>query len=73
MAPHLDWYGVDLLPSPKTALPDGSPSRAKIGTHDAHRPARIITYWRPQGGLSGPWPPSRGVIRRLPWLSQIYG
>jgi hypothetical protein len=37
----------------------------------------MLTYWNPHhgaahGGLSGPWPPSRGVITRLRWLSEQY-
>lgn len=42
-----------------------------------HNGRRMLTYWNPhagivQGGLSGPWPPSPAVIRRLRWLSEEY-
>jgi hypothetical protein len=42
-----------------------------------HNGPRMLTYWNPhrgaaQGGLSGPWPPSQAVIRRLRWLSEEY-
>ena len=42
-----------------------------------HNGARMLTYWNShagaaQGGLSGPWPPSPPVIRRLNWLSEEY-
>jgi len=45
--------------------------------HDGNRPAWILTYWNPlhghlQGGLSGPWPPSASVVRRLRWLTELY-
>jgi hypothetical protein len=43
----------------------------------AHNGRRMLTYWNPeagvdQGGLSGPWPPSPAVVRRLRWLSDEY-
>ena len=43
----------------------------------AHNGRRMLTYWNPhagaaEGGLSGPWPPSEAVIRRLRWLSEEY-
>jgi hypothetical protein len=39
-------------------------------THACHRTGWIITFWRAgkssqQGGLSGPWPPSAGVLAAL--------
>ena len=42
-----------------------------------HNGARMLTYWNAregiaQGGLSGPWPPSPPVIRRLRLLSEQY-
>ncbi len=42
-----------------------------------HNGRRILTYWNPdagvaQGGLSGPWPPSESVVRRLRRLSEEY-
>ncbi len=42
-----------------------------------HNGRRMLTFWNPdagaaQGGLSGPWPPSAAVIRRLRWLSEEY-
>jgi len=42
-----------------------------------HNGRRMLTYWNPdagasQGGLSGPWPPSQAVVRRLRWLSEEY-
>jgi hypothetical protein len=42
-----------------------------------HNGNRILTYWNRRrtaahGGLSGPWPPSRPVIRRLRSLSEQY-
>jgi hypothetical protein len=42
-----------------------------------HNGNRILTYWnrhggRAQGGLSGPWPPSKSVISRLRSLSEEY-
>jgi len=42
-----------------------------------HNGSRMLTYWNrhagaARGGLSGPWPPSRAVIRRLRWLSEEY-
>jgi len=46
-------------------------------THDRRQPTRILTFWHassglPQGGLSGPWPPSKAVIRRLAYLAKLY-
>ena len=43
----------------------------------AHNGHRMLTYWNrhsgaAHGGLSGPWPPSQAVIRRLRWLSEEY-
>lgn len=43
-----------------------------------HNGRRMLTYWNPdagvaQGGLSGPWPPSGTVVRRLRRLSEEYG
>jgi hypothetical protein len=35
-------------------------------------PARILTYWTRGGGLSGAWPPSPPVVRRLRYLSALY-
>lgn len=42
-----------------------------------HNGDRMLTYWNPraglaQGGLSGPWPPSQSVIRRLATLSRTH-
>lgn len=37
-----------------------------------HNGSRMLTYWNPHGGLSGPWPPSQAVIRRLRSLSEEY-
>jgi hypothetical protein len=42
-----------------------------------HDGSRMLTYWNPDagvahGGLSGPWPPSQGVISRLRSLSEKY-
>jgi hypothetical protein len=41
-------------------------------THNGETPARILTYWTPGGRLSGAWPPSRPVVRRLRYLSALY-
>ncbi len=40
-----------------------------------HNGTRVLTYWNPngsaaRGGVSGPWPPSAAVIRRLRSLSE---
>ncbi|HKR67957.1 MAG TPA: hypothetical protein VJT16_03870 [Streptosporangiaceae bacterium] len=48
-----------------------------FATHNDRRPARILTYWNPDaghtnGGLSGPWPPSRQVVNILRLLSLAY-
>jgi hypothetical protein len=44
-----------------------------FGSHDGHRMARVLTFWRKKapgtGGLSGPWPPSAAVIRTLRHLA----
>lgn len=45
-----------------------------MSEHNGHR---MLTYWNKdsgakQGGLSGPWPPSKPVIRRLRLLSEEY-
>jgi hypothetical protein len=45
-----------------------------LARHNGHR---MLTYWNPRGslargGLSGPWPPSRPVIRRLATLAETY-
>ena len=49
---------------------------AWFATHDANRPAWILTFWRDgksakDGGLSGPWPPSLSVKKRLRYLAQV--
>jgi hypothetical protein len=46
-------------------------------THGGRQPTRILTFWHAnsglsQGGLSGPWPPSKPVIRRLAYLANKY-
>jgi hypothetical protein len=43
----------------------------------AHNGNRMLTYWNPRGslangGVSGPWPPSKPVIRRLVSLAEHY-
>jgi hypothetical protein len=48
-----------------------------FASHDGNRPARIMTYWNARhghasGGLSGPWPPSRPVVRVLRHLSKTF-
>ena len=48
-----------------------------FASHDGNRPAWIDTFWKDgetarQGGLSGPWPPGAGVVRRLNWLTHVY-
>lgn len=40
--------------------------------YDGHRSGRLITFWRSDGGLSGPWPPSQGVETRLEWLAATH-
>jgi len=42
-----------------------------------HNGNRMLTYWNPRGslangGVSGPWPPSQPVIRRLTSLAEHY-
>jgi hypothetical protein len=37
-----------------------------------HNCRRIISRWGGGQGLSGPWPPSRAVIRRLPYPPEAY-
>ncbi len=42
-----------------------------------HNGNRMLTYWNPRGslangGVSGPWPPSKPVIRRLVALAERY-
>ncbi|MGI9005377.1 MAG: hypothetical protein ACR2FU_04115 [Streptosporangiaceae bacterium] len=42
-----------------------------------HNGNRMLTYWNPRGslangGVSGPWPPSKPVIRRLTSLAEHY-
>jgi hypothetical protein len=37
-----------------------------------HNGNRILTYWNPHGGASGPWPPSPPVVRQLRALSKQY-
>jgi hypothetical protein len=39
------------------------------GANDCHR---LETFWDGKQGLSGRWPPSRGVIDRLRYLSHLY-
>jgi hypothetical protein len=45
-------------------------------SHDGRRPGRVLTFWRAKGpgtgGLSGPWPPSAGVITTLRQLAQAH-
>jgi hypothetical protein len=38
----------------------------------ANNCVRIQTFWNGRQGLSGPWPPSHSVIRRLRYLSELY-
>jgi hypothetical protein len=43
-----------------------------------HGGGEIITYWQEPGRLrqgsgTGPWPPSKAVIGRLRYLSELYG
>ena len=45
-----------------------------LGRHNGNR---MLTYWNPRGslaygGVSGPWPPGRPVIRRLVSLAEQY-